>query len=62
MFNVHYTYSRPDKDANAGKIAETVIRPIDTDSETYAAKLLQEYHDARGETIEGTPKFIRGLP
>lgn len=61
MFIVHYTFSRPDAKADAGKIAETVYRTIDTDSLYEAKKRLKEHHDKKGETIEGNPKFVEGI-
>ena len=61
MYLAQYTYSRPDKTANAGKIAETVIRIINADSLQYAQTKLIEYHDSKGETIEGIPKFTEGI-
>lgn len=61
MFIAHYTFSRPDAKADAGKIAETVYRTIDTDSLYEAKKRLKEYHDKKDETIEGNPKFVEGI-
>lgn len=61
MYIVHYTFSYPDKKADAGKIAETVYRTIDTDSLYEAKRRLIEHHDQRGEKIEGIPKFVEGI-
>jgi len=61
MYIAHYTFSRPDKNADAGKIAETVYRNINTDYLPEAERRLYEYHKNRGEKIEGIPKFTVGI-
>ena len=61
MYIAHYTFSYPDPKADAGKIAETVYRNINTDYLPEERRRLIEYHDKRGETIEGIPKFTVGI-
>lgn len=61
MWIAHYTYSYEDKTANAGKIAKTVWRTIDTESKSYAEKLLYEYHKKKNQEIEIIYDLIEGI-
>jgi len=53
-------YSRPDANASGGQIRRTMIRPILTDDESHARKVLDEYHNNLGETVESC-KLIKAL-